>query len=530
MHRLFPRCRPFFSFSFALALIPIAAAQSHSATDLADGLLQATTDVSTIFGERIRLLPYSLTFLANDTHAQATFEMEGGVENVGWIALGLGTKMADAAMVILWPSSDDCSNWVISHRSAGGHAMPDFNTAITASTPGRWELVPSLTSSSSSSDSSATSTSVTITRTLSLPSDQGVYPTSRLTHADLSSRSSTQKIVYAASETRPGMDTEGATLTMHTGKNFGATEVDLSERFIKEDASGGAGEGEGEEESAVAKEVGSVTDGIEVNEADGGKLVESTYSQYDYLVIAHAIFGFLAWLVVAPAGVLLARLGRKWTSWYSWHSSLQAYLTGGFTVIALALGIAAAKRAGTVSVMDSHKVFGFITFALLFIQLVVGYLAHMKSFTPSRGSTRPPVRVVHILLGVVLLLAGYITVGLGINRATTFSDKSLRALRAVYGLCIGLFLLPFLYSLFNLIRLRRREGRSLAAAALGLGRSSASPDVTVGRSWAAGLPSPAQAQGYGAGGGSGWGGPGQVEVKATREGWGKAEGDLSAWK
>jgi hypothetical protein len=84
--------------------------------------------------------------------------------------------MSDAAMVILWPSSSNSSEWVVSHRTAGGHAVPDFNPAVPASTPGRWEIVPSLTSSPSSSASSSrnANTTVTITRTLFLPSDQGV--------------------------------------------------------------------------------------------------------------------------------------------------------------------------------------------------------------------------------------------------------------------------------------------------------------------------------------------------------------------
>ncbi|GAA6038451.1 hypothetical protein JCM8097_007657 [Rhodosporidiobolus ruineniae] len=381
----------------ALSLLPLAAAQSLTPSALVDSLLPTSTNASLVYGQRLSVRPFSLTVLANETHVQATMEVKKAEDEVGWLALGLGIEMADAAMLILWPSSSSDStnsSWTLSHRVAGGHAMPDFNPAITSSTPGRWDLVPSLTFSS------ASSTVVTVLRSLSLSADQGVYPTSRTTYASLKRRKA-QKLIYAASDTRPSSDKEGAQLTMHTGRNFGATTVDLSQSYIKPVVKTATTSSDGAEES---KGGATVAEEGEVNEANDGKTVSTSgYSQYDYLILAHIVFAFLAWILLAPAAVLLARLGRKWKGWYEWHSSVQIYLVAPFTVIVLALGVAAAKKIGTASHFDDHKILGILITILVLVQLVLGYSAHLSPVPPARGGTRTLPRVFHILLGGLLL-------------------------------------------------------------------------------------------------------------------------------
>jgi hypothetical protein len=73
-----------------IALFTAAAAQSFSPRSLVASLLASsptTASLSSVYGQRLELLPYQLTLLANETHAQATFVMEGDVDEVGWIAL-----------------------------------------------------------------------------------------------------------------------------------------------------------------------------------------------------------------------------------------------------------------------------------------------------------------------------------------------------------------------------------------------------------------------------------------------------------
>lgn len=131
-------------------------------------------------------------------------------------------------MVILWPTEDE-ESWIVSHRTAGGHAQPDFDPSVNASSPGRWSLVPSLTSLSTAKDY----TIVTLIRTLRLPANQAIYPSSRTKYANLA-RAPGQRIIYAASSQRPPFDKEGSTgLQMHDSKMHGSIKMNLSQSFIK---------------------------------------------------------------------------------------------------------------------------------------------------------------------------------------------------------------------------------------------------------------------------------------------------------
>ncbi|GAA5859447.1 hypothetical protein JCM8547_006827 [Rhodosporidiobolus lusitaniae] len=525
------------SFLPVLLTFPLLSfAQSFSATAFVAPLLSSSSSsTSDVYGERLNTKAYQLTMLANETDVQATLVVGSGVNEVGWVALGLGTEMSDAAMVVLWPSNDNSSEWIISHRTAGGHSSPYTDPSITSSTPGRWSLVPSLTSSSSSS---ASSTIVTITRTLALPSDQGVYPSNKLKYANLARRKN-QKILFAMSTSRPVKDEETASLQMHTGEMFGATSVDLSQAYIKQTTTSKTTVSASRSGSAIAAEVTSVTgtggaatdegDDVEVNEAKDGELVGSAWSQRDYLILAHVVFAVLTWLVVAPAAVLIARLGRKSAGWFTWHSSVQVYLVAPFTIIVVALGVAAAQKAGTAGHLDGHKTLGILTIILLFFQLSLGYLAHTTPFASTRSSTRPLVRVVHILTGVLLLLIPWLTIGLGLRKwsnSPVASGGGSTGVKAVFILCILLFLLPALYSLFTLIRLRKREGRSFFNAAFGLGREKASPDVTIGRGWAA----PLYPTGPAGGRGTGMGVRDEVGLREVKTGGGKEKENVEGWR
>ena len=148
-------------------------------------------------------------------------------------------------MVILWPTEDEKS-WIVSHRTAGGHAQPDFDPSVNSSSPGRWTLVPSLTSLASEREY----TIVTLIRTLRLPFDQAVYPSSRTKYANLS-RAPGQKLIYAASSQRPPFE-EGSTMMMHDSKMHGSITMDLSQSFIKNQTTSS---GEGDTESDIINQV-----------------------------------------------------------------------------------------------------------------------------------------------------------------------------------------------------------------------------------------------------------------------------------
>jgi len=58
---------------------------------------------------------------------------------------------------------------------------------------------------------------------------------------------------------------------------------------------------------------------------------------------------------------------------------------------------------------------GIVLVLLSIFQLSLGQLSHISHFTPSRSSTRPFVRVFHILLGVAMMPVAFTTIYLGIE-------------------------------------------------------------------------------------------------------------------
>ncbi|GAA5965103.1 hypothetical protein JCM3765_004858 [Sporobolomyces pararoseus] len=455
---------------FSILVSLTVSSQTINSTSLAHTLLRnhSSNDFSSITGEQVQLRPYSLALLANKTHVQATFNVSKSYDEVGWIALGLGTSMSDSAMVILWPTSDSRS-WVISHRTAGGHVKPDAST--TSSTLGRWNLVPSLTTL----DTQPNYTLVTIVRTLSLPKNQAIYPAARTKYANLS-KSKGQNLIVAASSRRPPTDDEGSMMTMHDPGMFGMLQIDLSQKWIEPG-----------------------TSSSERTEAEHG--TESAgWTKFDKIIAVHAAFAMLTWLLIAPTAVLIARLGRATGIWFKWHSRIQFFATFPLTLLTMSLGLAAALTMGSASRLDLHKTFGIVMGLLLIFQLSLGQLSHLSHFTPSRSSSRPFSRVFHILVGVSILPLSWATIFFGIEE---WREHSLVApglwLEIVYVIGIILFLLPYISSLLYLGYQRFKEGRTLYYALFGLGQTSGSPPSTTqinrggrgggsGRDWSRTLP------------------------------------------
>lgn len=138
-------------------------------------------------------------------------------------------------MVVLWPSEDSRS-WVVSHRTAGGHAKPDYDPATASSSLGKWALVPDLTTLNSQPGF----TVVTLVRTLSLPKKQIVYPSSRTKFANLS-KAKGQKLIFAMSSRRPQpASDEGATMSMHDPGMFGMLEMDLGRKWVEPTTAAGS--------------------------------------------------------------------------------------------------------------------------------------------------------------------------------------------------------------------------------------------------------------------------------------------------
>ncbi|GAA6060231.1 hypothetical protein JCM10212_003471 [Sporobolomyces blumeae] len=471
----------------------------------------STADLSVVTGQVLDLAPFTLSVVTNATDALVSFNVSQPIDEIGWIAVGLGTQMGDSAMVILWPTTSSTSgpssstesasnNWIVSHRTAGGHFQPDFDpSTLSVESAARWSIVDSLSSDLSSASSS--NTIVTLRRRLVVPLAPAleVYPKSRTRYLNLSTTDEKNKVIYAASSERPPYDEQGSTMRMHDPKMFGAVEVDLTQAYVRTAQSSAtttrAAVGTG---TASASRVGATATGSRpgdarateqgmINEIKGSEMPPLGWTKVDRIVAVHAGFAMVAWLVIAPFAVLIARVVRKWGNWFRWHSRIQFFGTWPLTLATMSLGLGAASTLGSIQDLDSHKTLGFVLVLLVTFQLLLGHLSHTAHYSPSRSSTRPLVRVFHILVGISIMPVAWTTLSFGIAEWSETRPEVARPLQIVLLVGIVLFVVPYVSSLLFLAIHRLNEGRTLYHALFGLGRSSASPSTHRGREWARGM-------------------------------------------
>lgn len=246
---------------------------------------------------------------------------------VGYMAVGFGTAMKSADMVIAWPSAD-FSTWFVSARQAGGHVAPQPYAAAQQSA---FTYLPQLSTNSSSSKYSQ----VSFIRALTLPAG---FKSSAL------ARASGQSIIYAASSSKPTGSDASATIAQHDDGSYGVSSLDLS--------------------TAIASAGSTAT----VVQASGGGSA-GPWTTYDNIIVLHALCGSLAWAVIAPAAVLVGRLARSYSGWVRIHQLLQSVLTSVLTIIAFALGVVAMNMQGAKHFSKPHTQMGLVIFILLLLQV-----------------------------------------------------------------------------------------------------------------------------------------------------------------
>lgn len=207
-------------FSTVTALLCTVTAQSPNITSLVHSLLPPDSlDTSLILGQSLAFPVFTTTILTNDSHALVTINTTRPLASIGWVALGFGTKMSDASIVLLWPSSDGAS-WTLSHRSTTGHFMPIVWANYSAAP---FRVLPALSSTSSDC------TTVSFLRPLVLPSSQNLF----WSFSNLNmSRARDQPIVWAFGETRPESMGESEVVSAHVGGAAGSVRIDLSQVFL----------------------------------------------------------------------------------------------------------------------------------------------------------------------------------------------------------------------------------------------------------------------------------------------------------
>lgn len=187
----------------------------------------------------------------------------------------------------------------------------------------------------------------------------------------------TQSIIWAFSSTNPGDTSSSASLQEHDA--FGTFSLDLTK---------------------------ALSSGITDPASSGSGSSSTPLLGFQKLVIAHAVLLGVAFLILLPAGALLARWLRTFTPhWFKGHWIIQFYLAGALIVAGVALGIAAVSDSGGDHFNDDHKRWGIAIFVLYFMQCALGGIIHFVKPTPRKDGTRvrPLQNYAHAVVGLLVI-------------------------------------------------------------------------------------------------------------------------------
>jgi hypothetical protein len=326
-----------------------------------------------------------------------------GAQSVGWMAMGFGTLMTNAAMVIMWPNSD--GSITLSQRRASAYALP----AVDRNPPRIATVL-------------ADSSDIT-----------GNKP--RMTYSVPANSDTTQSIVWAFGTRPPSSSAQDATFQQHLG--MGTLALDLT------------------------KKLSSSSPATPPPPAKGLRPSQR-------IIVAHAVFCSIGFLLILPAGALLARFFRTFShSWFKGHWILQFGIGGLIIFIGVMLGIGAVSSANSIHFDSIHKKWGIVIFALYLIQCSLGAVIHFVK--PKTFVGRPPQNYLHAVLGLLIIGLAFFQVRTGYKKQWPASTGLADLPRGVdYVWYAWVVLLPLLYA--GGLTLLRRQYKQEAAS-----RRKASP-------------------------------------------------------
>ncbi|KAK4052788.1 hypothetical protein OIV83_002075 [Microbotryomycetes sp. JL201] len=396
---------------------------------------------------------FEFTVVTNATHALVSLNSSTAPAQVGWMATGTGTQMVqlslfqssdnidhatdpmlisstqgNADFLITWPNAGGNSPWTLSHRrpGAGGEVMP-FPAAMPNSAQGTtnyYTLLPELSSTSSSPY-----TAVTYLRRLEYDSS---YPNTvqynKIERGE-------QSFIYASSSVSPGDADEAAQIMQHD-QSKGTFKLDLSQplQLAASGSPSGSTTASGSNPSASAG-----SDNSNSVPTSGG----TGRTKRDMYIIAHAVLGSLALMLMTPLAIMIARFLRG-SAWYPFHAGLNM-LAAAMVIASFGIGV---YVTGDNHFEDTHQIVGLVLFILFVLQVIGGIVAHNRKFIVNPHAKLPtlsnkgPVRYGHIVLGLAVVALGWFQVHEGFEEWEEKSDAQSsvpRAVVIVFWVLVGLF-------------------------------------------------------------------------------------------
>ncbi|KAF8161057.1 hypothetical protein B0H34DRAFT_699258 [Crassisporium funariophilum] len=313
-----------------------------------------------------------------------------GKDDFGWMAMGFGRQMTNTPMVIMWTNID--GSVTLSQRSASREEMP----TVVANPPRVAALSMGL--------------SVVSTTT---PQLAFIIPTNG---------DSSQSVIYAYGSSAPSSSAVDATLLQHV--DYGVLQLNLAKQLPS----------------------GTTVNPPVPTDVRTGGSVDIPLKPYQRLIVAHAVFCAVGFLIFLPAGALLARYLRTFTTtWFKGHWILQFAISGPTILVGVSLGIRAVAEANAMHLDDNHKRWGIAIFVLYLVQCSLGAVIHF--FKRANRTRRPPQNYVHAIFGLLIIGLALYQVHSGYSsewQNTTGRDPPPRSVSIVFYIWVAL--LPLLYA------------------------------------------------------------------------------------
>ncbi|KAJ3159272.1 hypothetical protein HDU86_001875 [Geranomyces michiganensis] len=320
--------------------------------------------------------------------------------DLGWVAFGIGKSMSSADVMMAYAGTD--GKVTVTRRTASRHALP--------------ALAPTQDLEIVTSSANQTINTVTFYRPLAAAAASS--PNSIV--------ATTQSLIWAVN--KGPAPTSPAGIVQHT--TFGT-------------ATGNLLDGSMAQTQAVVTGPGASS-----GSQKGPTVAESDDSHSDALLKAHGLIMGIAWGVLAPAAVVVARFGKSamgvW--WFRVHAGLFATVVVS-TYVAFALVYKSIGSDGShfsVAENGAHVILGLIVLILAAPQAFLGIIID-RLYSPERQKT--PLRdLVHHHLGSLTLLVALVNIPLGIALYYRDDRSGSPVLAYVFfGLAIGFTILAWAF-------------------------------------------------------------------------------------
>ncbi|KAH9859060.1 hypothetical protein C2E23DRAFT_880437 [Lenzites betulinus] len=338
------------------------AATSTAAAAGASGTAVSAANTSGLKGGSVCSDLMCISGVVNGSTVQYVLQSKGSAD-LGWMAMGFGNQMANTPMVIMWPNSD--GTITLSQRKAPSEVMP----TVDANPP-----------RIAAADTAASDVSGTLPKlSFTIPAD-GTSATS-------------QTIIWAFGNVNPESSADDATLLQHLESN--PITIDMSQSLTADD---------------VTNLASPAADPTTTTDTSSPPLLP-----YQKKIVAHALLCTIGFLILLPAGALLARYARTFTNtWFTGHWAFQLAFAGPVIIAGVALGISAVATAGAKHLDDDHKKWGVAIFALYFVQITLGAVIHyVKPTSFTVGKRRPMQNYFHAVLGLIIIALAFYQVRTG---------------------------------------------------------------------------------------------------------------------